>query len=249
MRRDVSASIVLYKTPASVALNALKSVLPEVDKVWVIDHSPHPSLSLPIPDNPKIVYISRPNRGYGAGNNFALKESAAESYKYHLVINPDVYWNGPVVEKLSLYLDSNPEVALIMPKVLYPDGRFQLQAKQLPTMADFILPRLGLGKKSREQYQQSIENIKEPVDIPFLSGCFMLLRNSALKHVGNFDERFFMYCEDLDLSRRLSHSFRTVYYPNVGIYHHLSRSSTRSPRLFIIHFISVLRYLIKYRFH
>lgn len=175
-----------------------------------------------------------------------MRESLKEGFTYHLVLNPDTYWEPGTVEQLLDYMDSEPTVAHTMPKVLYPDGSFQFQAKPLPHIRDFLFGRIGLGGKRLEEYKQKSQKQDTPVDAPFLSGCFMLLRNSALAQVGLFDERYFMYCEDLDLTRRLSQNYRTVYYPLVEIRHNLNRESARSPRLFFHHLMSAIRYIVKW---
>ena len=85
-----------------------------------------------------------------------------------------------------------------------------------------------------------------PTDVPFLSGCFMLFRMEAIKEVGMFDERFFMYAEDIDITRRMHRRYRTVFYPMLPVYHKFSRASRRSLHLFSVHIISVMKYFNKY---
>ena len=230
-----------------------------VEKVWVIDHSPHPAFTFsgldgvasinPTQGNPdtQIEYLHLPNKGYGAGNNVAIRLSMTEGYRYHLVLNPDVYWDNGIIEELMAYMDSHPRVGLVMPKVLYPDGRFQLQAKPLPGLTDFLLSRIGLRRRLQKKWIEKLSRLDDPVEMPFLSGCFMLLRNETLAETGLFDERFFMYCEDLDLTRRIARRYSTVYYPRVSIYHDYNRESTRSARLFLHHMVSAFRYLAKWR--
>ncbi|MFN2344028.1 MAG: hypothetical protein ABR542_11790, partial [Desulfonatronovibrio sp.] len=82
--------------------------------------------------------------------------------------------------------------------------------------------------------------------VPSLSGCFMFLRCEALKEVGLFDERFFLYFEDYDLNRRISQKYKTVFYPLSSIVHHFERASRRDPIAFRHHLFSAVRYFNKW---
>ena len=246
----VSASIVLYKTDPRLLDRVLACVLSSsVDKLWIIDHSPAKCLDYKLPDSDRIVYKRARNRGYGAGNNIAINESIKEGFKYHLVLNPDVYWKGDIISELIRFMDANPDVALVMPRVYYPDGEFQYQARLLPTPADLFFRRVNKNfnrERHVDRYELRHADWDKIINAPFLSGCFMFLRNEVLKEIGGFDERFFMYHEDMDFTRRLHSRGRTVYYPAVSIYHNLERASSKSLKLFFIHVVSMLKYFNKW---
>ena len=84
------------------------------------------------------------------------------------------------------------------------------------------------------------------MEVPYLSGCFMLLRTEALKNVGMFDERFFMYPEDIDLTRRIHRKYKTIFYPNVSVVHHHARASYQNVRLLAVHVWNLVRYFNKW---
>jgi len=84
------------------------------------------------------------------------------------------------------------------------------------------------------------------LDVPYLSGCFMLFRTEALKEVGLFDERFFMYPEDIDLTRRIHAKYRTVFYPEVSIIHHHAQSSYLNLKMLFIHITNMVKYFNKW---
>lgn len=221
----------------------------EIDKVWVIDHSPDDSLRRVMPADSRIEYIKERNVGYGRGNNVAMLKSIALGYDYHLVLNPDVNWQGDVVGHLRKFMDNNPDVALAMPKVCFPDGTFQHQTRLLPRPIDLIRSRLFKGSKRLtmlKDYELLDSDQNSIINAPFLSGCFMFLRVGALRQVGVFDERFFMYHEDMDLTRRLHRKYRTVYNPEVKIFHKLERQSAKNTRLFLRHVVSMVRYFNKW---
>jgi GT2 family glycosyltransferase len=84
------------------------------------------------------------------------------------------------------------------------------------------------------------------MSVPVLSGCFMMMKCGALSEVGLFDERYFMYLEDVDLCRRIAQRFETIYFPEVAIYHHYGKGSYRNPRLMMYHIVSAVRYFQKW---
>jgi hypothetical protein len=84
------------------------------------------------------------------------------------------------------------------------------------------------------------------MEVPNLSGCFMLLRVDVLNIVGLFDEQFFMYLEDTDLSRRINNQFQTMYYPEVSIIHKYEKGSYKVFKLLVYHIQSAFKYFNKY---
>ncbi|MDE6538494.1 MAG: glycosyltransferase family 2 protein [Muribaculaceae bacterium] len=260
----ISASIVTYKTPARDLERVLESALSSpIEKLYIIDHSPgrevesffmdsteeaSSALSRLLTDG-RVVYERHPNRGYGAGHNIAIRESMHSGYDYHAVLNPDIYWDDQVISVLSDYMECHPEVGMMAPKVLYPDGRLQKNCKLLPTPLDsfgrrFLPKRLYAGRN--ERYELGFADFNEIMNVPYLTGCFMLIRNRALKGAGLFDERFFMYPEDIDLTRRLHKKYHTLYYPDVKIYHRLEQASGKSLKMFFIHIYNMMKYYFKW---
>lgn len=221
-----------------------------IDKLWIIDHSPSDSLKSHVPVNSRVIYRHCSNRGYGAGNNIAIQEAIRQNFKYHLVLNPDIYWKGDIVSPLMRFMDENGDTGMLMPKILYPDGKFQYQAKLLPTPLSLFCKRFLPGRlKKRTVNKYELRNIADwgkSQNLPYLSGCFMFLRINVLKEIGGFDERFFMYPEDIDLTRRIHEKFKTLYYPDVTVFHRLDRGSTHSLRLFMIHAVNMCRYFNKW---
>ena len=84
------------------------------------------------------------------------------------------------------------------------------------------------------------------MNVPFLSGCFMFLRMTAMEKVGMFDERFFLYAEDIDMTRRMHQVYKTIFYPDTIIYHTFTRGSRKDLRLMLIHIVSTIKYLNKW---
>ena len=149
-------------------------------------------------------------------------------------------------------MQANSEVGWVMPKVLYPDNQEQLLCKRLPHPLDLIVRRFG-GGWARRLFQKRIRrymlcdvDLSVPRIVPSLSGCFMFLRTEALRRVGLFDERFFMYMEDVDLCRRVGKVSQTVFFPEVSIYHGYQKGSYSDPHLLALHAKSAFRYFQKW---
>jgi GT2 family glycosyltransferase len=251
--KNIRASIVLYNSDPEKVRAAIQSCLwsrTPVD-LTVIDNSPSSEVESLVSEM-GITYVpSRRNVGFGAGHNVALRESL-KSARYHIVLNPDVRFGPEVVGSLRSFMDENREVGLVMPQVLYPDQQPQLLCKRLPAPVDLVVRRFG-GNSLQKLFQERLNRyLLQDVDltiprmVPALSGCFMFLRATALRQVGLFDERFFMYMEDVDLCRRIGEVSKTMFYPDVSIYHDYGKGSYRDTSLLRYHVKSAFRYFQKW---
>lgn len=228
---DVVCSLVIYKNERKQLLEAINSFLNTnlYVKLILIDNSPTNDLKDLIHDD-RVEYLFNPsNPGYGTSHNIAIKKYWDNS-KFHLVLNPDIYYSPGVLENLILYFDVNRKVGLLMPKVLYPDERIQYLAKLLPSPFVFFvrrfLPFKSVKKRISDRFELRALDYNKVFEAPYLSGCFMLFDTKALKEINGFDENFFMHMEDLDISRRCYElGYKTVYYPKEIVYHdHLRKS-------------------------
>jgi GT2 family glycosyltransferase len=133
--------------------------------------------------------------------------------------------------------------------VEFPTGELQYLCKLLPTPWDVFgrrfLPRCWM-KKRNECYELRQSGYNQIMNVPYLSGCFMLLRTEAVRRVRLFDERFFMYPEDIDLTRRIHRNYLTVFFPHVRVIHNHTRASYKSLKMLCIHIINMCRYFNKW---
>lgn len=222
----ITSSLVLYNTKNSDLESVLSSVLPSaIDKLYIIDNSETDKVSSIIKQkqSPKIEYIfGHGNIGFGAGNNIGIQRAFKENAKYHVVLNPDIIFEPKIIEELATYMDNNPEVGQILPRVEYPDGRLQYLCKLLPSPFDIFARRLlpkSLNKRNNYKFEMRFTGYDKIWNCPILSGCFMFLDVKTLREVGMFDSRFFMYFEDFDLMRRIHEISQTIFYPYVKIIH------------------------------
>jgi GT2 family glycosyltransferase len=249
---DLTASIVAYQTDPEELAQAVRCCQSSrlVVEVIVVDNSPSPDLSrVCLSLGARYVYPGK-NVGFGTAHNIAFR--SALTAKYHLVMNPDVTFEGTALEELVAFLEMNECVGLAMPRVLYPDGSVQNLCKRLPSPLDIVLRRLSskfLGRvfqKRLAAFELRSMDRKRVLSVPYLSGCFMMFRRKALQEVEGFDQRFFMYFEDLDLTRRIHERYATVYYPGVTIVHKHGKGSYKSARLLYCGIESAVRYFNKW---
>jgi GT2 family glycosyltransferase len=225
----ITCSIVLYNNDEAVLSETINSFLnTKLDIfLFLVDNSPIDLLNK-FANHCKIKYIHNPaNPGFGASHNIAIKESFLLKSDYHLVLNPDIYFEKGTLEKIVSFMEIRPEIGHLMPKILFPDNKMQYLCKTNPTVFDLFargfMPRFlkEFFKKRLDKYEYRSNNLNDIIyDIPYLSGCFMFFRTNTLKQVGFFDEKIFMYLEDADITRRFLNISRTVYYPSATVYHH-----------------------------
>ncbi len=247
----LAASIVLYNHDQTEVCELIQTLVDSIcDKIYLIDNSPNAIFNYRSFDSEKIHYVSTPNNpGYGAGHNLGIKQSIIGDYNYHLVVNPDIRLEKEILKDLVHYMDNENEVGQIMPKVLNSDGSIQFVCKLLPTPFDLIIRRFlpkSFFEKKQELFQLKFTGYDKQMNIPFLSGCFMFFRVTALKDVGAFDERFFMYGEDIDLTRRIHNKYKTLFYPNVTVIHEHGKGSYKSFKLLKIHIKNIIKYFNKW---
>lgn len=218
--------------------------------LYIVDNSSNDGLRELAKISERITYIHSANLGYGAGHNIAIQEAMDIGATYHIVVNPDIYFNEGVIEALATYMDAHLQVGLVMPKILYPEGEIQYLCKLLPSPSDLLLRRFfpceRYLKKKNWNYELRFTDYNQEMEVPSLSGCFMFMRIAVLEKVGGFDERYFMYAEDLDLCRRIGKVSRTMYYPNVSVCHAYAKGSYKNWKLLKYHISSIIKYFNKW---
>lgn len=241
-----------YKNDPLILSQTIQSYLAAApkSKLYVVDNSPTDKLRNLMHDS-RIDYIfNNKNIGFGAGHNMCLRK-IINSSKYHLVLNPDVYFENSVILKLTELMEQDDQIGLVLPKVYYPDGREQFQCKLLPSPKTMFIRRFlsfmpRLASKVNHFYEMRFSGYSKKMNVPFLGGCFMFLRVQTLKKVGLFDERFFLYTEDTDLSRRIHRFYKTVFFPEVSIYHYYAHGQYKNLYLTFLNIVSAVKYFNKW---
>jgi len=219
-----------------------------VQKLFLVDNSSTNALSVLATDK-RIEYIfNNANLGYGAGHNIAIRK-ILHSATYHIVVNPDITFEPGTIEKMFDYMQQHPDVGHIMPKIKYTDNSLQYACRLLPTPFDLIGRRFlppAFIKTRTYKFEMHGSGYNKIIDVPYLCGAFMFLRVEALKKAGIFDERFFLYPEDIDLTRRIHKVYKTQFYPGAVVTHLHMRASYKSLKLLWVHITNMVKYFNKW---
>ncbi|MEK7389349.1 MAG: glycosyltransferase family 2 protein [Elusimicrobiota bacterium] len=254
---ELLISIVHYNTPGilSRCLDALGAEGSGLNMhIVVVDNASHPPLDgAEISARPNVTLIRNTvNAGFGTANNQALRAWDAEAY---LVLNPDVIVAPGTLGELLRRLRQSAEVGLIGPRLRFTDGGLQRSCRRLPTLRA-VLIRGFLSQESASRftairkYLMEDEVINAPTRVDWMLGSSLLIKRDALRRVGGFDERFFMYYEDVDLCHRINLAgWGVEYHPDVEWIHEYLRQSARPGqwKLRFAHFTSAMRFLLKHR--
>jgi GT2 family glycosyltransferase len=241
----LSVSIVLYNSPIELLLRTLDSLaqsvahasrfrsIPRID-VHIIDNSQEVGIrdeaqsalaSCSAGELLNLHYIeSCENHGFGAGHNKVLDSLDST---YHLILNPDAELGEETVEAGVACMLDEPGTVLLSPQVWSDDGHQEFLCKRYPSVLVLLL-RAFAPRFVRRIFRRRLHHYEMrdacagdlPSDVLLASGCFMLVSTAALQEVGGFDERYFLYFEDFDLSLKLGGKGRKVYNPSMKIVHH-----------------------------
>ena len=181
------------------------------------------------------------NRGFGAGHNEVLQRLVSD---FHLVLNPDVELQDDALRTGLTLLMDNEDVALASPKVFSGGGEQEFLCKRYPSVLVLLLrgfaPRF-LRRLFRQQLaayeMRDLCHGDRQVNVAIASGCFMLVRTPDLRAISGFNEDFFLYFEDFDLSLRLGKVGRLVFDPDMRIIHHGGYAANKG-RLHLRYFIT-----------
>lgn len=174
------------------------------------------------------VMAGRENLGFGSAHNEILHRVHSD---VHFVINPDIVMREDSFSVLADYLQRHPGCGLVTPKICNPDGTEQFLPKYCPTIRYVFLSRLPGLHFLRDQYTRKDHLYLSPEPVEFCTGCFFGAETAYLRKLGGFNRCFFMYCEDTDLSKRVTASGKQIIFdPETAVVHNWSRENTRNLR-------------------
>ena len=250
-------TLVLSKTIESVVKSAKK--IPshlDISRLYLIDNGDNEKELLNLiaqfsDSSLKIhLYSTDKNLGYGQAHNIAIDDTTD---KYHLILNPDVVISASSLVVGLNYLDQIDEVVAVSPSARDGDRNVQNLAKSYPSLLVLLLRALNLRflnnlfseKLSSYELREKIHN-KEYVEVEIISGCFMLCKTKALKLVGGFDQRYFLYFEDYSLSIELNKIGKIVYLPDMKIVHYGGNSSRKGFNHIRMFLSSMIKFFSRY---
>jgi GT2 family glycosyltransferase len=199
---------------------------------------------------PWVRLIARPdNVGYARGNNLGL---AAARGRALMLLNPDTEIVGEALPRMLALLDGRPEIGVLGPQLLNPDGSVQSSRRRFPTLATGLFESTWLAPLAPRQLLAHYFMLDLPDDeiaaVDWLTGACLLVRRAAAEAAGPLDEAYFMYSEELDWCRRIKAAgWQIVYYPKAQVIHHQGKSSEQAVTERHIHFQRAkLRYFKKH---
>ncbi len=232
----VVTSVVTYNNEKIIS-QVLDSIIKsktacEVEVVVVDNNSSDKTVEIVKENFPSVKVIrNKNNLGYGAGHNKAINSTTS---KYHMIINPDITFDETFIQDAINYMEKNPEVVLFNPDIRDVNGERKFPVKAEPHL-HYIIPRVfkwnnPLFNRWRDEYTYKSKFREKPFEVEVCSGSFMVCRKDALDDVGGFDERFFLYYEDFDLSKMLKKKGKIVCNPTIAVVHVGARAAHHSKK-------------------
>lgn len=252
---SVSIIIVSYKVRCYIeqCLNSVLRSVPDAQILVVDNKSDDGSVEFLRDRFPQIEVIANDfNAGFGKANNMALDKVQG---RYVLFLNPDTVVAERTIPGCIEYMDAHPEVGAVGVRMQYGDGRFALESRRsLPTPSVSFWHMTGLGRlfpKSKvfARYHRTYLDKDSECPVDVVSGAYMFVRKEALDRTGGFDESFFMYGEDIDLSYRiLQEGYQNRYLP-LPIVHYKGESTNKTSYRYAKVFYDAMLIFFNKHFH
>ncbi|MEZ5017215.1 MAG: glycosyltransferase family 2 protein [Flavipsychrobacter sp.] len=251
----VSVIIVNYNVKyfLEVCLHSVSRACAKLDaEIIVVDNDSYDDSCKMVKDKyPEVVLIeNKDNKGFSKANNQGVAIAKGE---YILFLNPDTVMPEDFLEKLTSYMDTHPDAGAIGPRIIDGKGQFAPDGKKsFPSLSVAIFKTTGINKLFKKspyfnKYYAVHIGDNETAAVDVLSGCCMMVRRSLLKEIGGaFDEDYFMYCEDVDLSYRIQQSgHKNIYYPETTIIHYKGESTRKATLSYVRIFNEALSLFVK----
>jgi GT2 family glycosyltransferase len=211
----------------------------EVEVIVVDNNSADDSMEMLRKKFPQVIRIeNQDNAGFSKANNQGFAIAKGE---YVLFLNPDTVMPEDFIVKAVAYMDAHPEAGGLGPRLIDGKGRYAQDSKHsFPTLSVALFKTTGINKLfPRSTYFNKYYAVhiaeRETAPIEVLSGACMFLRRAVVEEVGGaFDEDFFMYCEDVDLSYRITQAgYQNIYYPEIDLVHYKGESTRKATLSYI----------------
>ncbi len=254
MSQEVTASIVLYRHSVQDVVRLFEQLASDrALSEWVVVNNGGAEVVCAVAESlgARCLHPGR-NLGYGAAHNLALRSLKGVAAPYHLILNPDIQFQRGALAEFAGVMDAMPQIGVLMPRVIYPDGSTQYLCKLLPMPFDLLLRRFAVGPLQRlfdkrmTGYDMKHFDYSRPAYVPVLSGCFLFTRRSVLESIGGFDERFFLYMEDTDLCRRIGDTSQLLFWPGTTVIHSHAQESYKSFHMLLLHMRAAIAYFNKW---
>ncbi len=189
------------------------------------------------------------NLGFGRGHNAVLPRLASD---FHFILNPDILLDSDVLNGMANWMTLHTDAVMATPQLYFPDGRIQHLPRRKPTpyalLARQLAPRLpaSVFATADEHYTMQDEDLTRPRPIEFCTGSFAAFRTPVFRQIGGFDEGYFMYVEDADLTQKALQCGTVYLLPQFRAIHAWHREPMRDAGKFAMQLKSMLRYFKKW---
>ncbi|MFW6146993.1 MAG: glycosyltransferase [Thermodesulfobacteriota bacterium] len=229
--------IVNYKS-TDYLLRCLRSIYNSLHgrgaNIFVQDNDSRDGIERVRSEFPRVILSrNKDNLGFSRAVNKAISQGSSP---YIILLNPDSVLLDGFFSHVISYMEKNPQVGIVGPKILDSDGSVQGSARTFPTPLTGLFGRSSLLTKfipnnpfTRENILTTQSDGTTPMEVDWVSGACMVARRKAIQDVGPLDERFFMYWEDADWCRRMWHrGWKVVYFPQPSVIHYVGVSSNKA---------------------
>lgn len=228
-------SLVLVNYNTTKYLIKLLNFLKEKDyQLIVVDNHSEEELPIEYLKNNNILLIKlKKNYGYAKAINIGLKYATGE---YIGILNPDISFNNNEIEEIVFYLEKNPDWGCMAPLFIDKKKNILPSARSFPKISYLffgyrsIIYKLFKNNPYSFQFLNLAKYQKEkPIEVDSVIGTFIMFRKKALEEVGNFDENFFLFAEDLDICKRLwEKNWKVILYPKIKVVHYLGKARSKN---------------------
>ncbi len=248
--KKISAIVVTYNSEKHI-LSSLKSLFEELlplnGEINIFDNNSTDSTIAAVKAKfPEIKLIqSARNIGFARACNAAVRDATGE---YLLFVNPDLILDPGAIRAMLQVFKNYPKAGAVVPRIRNSDDSFQSTCRNLPTIHNMIFSRKSMVPISKAMNQYTLPDSESIKEVPAAAATCLMIKKEIFDRLNGFDERFFMFMEDSDLSLRIGQIGRHIYFvPEAGAVHHWGCGSsvsriTRSR----YHHISVWKYFLKH---
>lgn len=201
-------------------LQSIEKNLPRNSEIIIIDNASNDSTAKILEKKKNIVFIkSGTNLGFAKACNLAAQKANGE---YLFFLNPDTKVFDRSIQKLLDFYEKTPDAGIVAPKIFQDDHHIQPSVRKFPSVFGAIR-EYYLGVKN--VFDAYIPDSEDPIAVETVVGAAMLIRKDLFEKIGGFDEKYFMYYEDIDLCKKVHNLGLKVYYvPDSAIYHKVGGS-------------------------
>ncbi|MFA6027938.1 MAG: glycosyltransferase family 2 protein [Patescibacteria group bacterium] len=227
----ISAIIVSYNTK-DLLKKCLQSLQKQKDvscEIIVIDNnSQDNSVAMVAKDFPKVILMqNKINGGFAKAVNQGINKARGE---YILLINPDMLVPKDSLIKMKKILDENKDISLLGAKLVYPNGKVQASVGKFPALLPNLATKLHLsdiinyGRYYKPRY-------KKLTKVDWVSGGFLMFKKNLIDKIGLWDEKYFLYMEDVDFCQRAADAgLHAAFTPDVSVLHYHMQSTRKNPK-------------------